>query len=296
MRKRLLTIMCVWASVLWSVNAKTEVVEFSCGATENDNVTATLDTETGVLTVSGTGDMKDFAFVAQRPWQSNKSDIITCVVEQGVTNVGKNAFYGCEKMTVVMLATTVNKIGINSFGGCIELNIIIYEGENELIVGSNAFSNVDEKVVFYVKEGKMNDYIGVVNIDVKEITLALDVTEATIGNAETVTLTPAYILADFVGDVTYTWTSSDAAVATVTDGDVTPINPGETDVKVSVVTPSGNPLEAVCRVTVVDATTGVENVKVETEGDGVMYDLMGRKVVNPAQGIYVKNGKKFIVR
>ena len=299
MRKRLFTIMCALASVLWGFNVSAEVVEYACGATESDNVTATLDTETGVMTISGIGAMTDYLSVHQRPWYANISDISTCVLAEGVTNVGNIAFSGCGKMTRVLLASTVNKIGTRAFQSCEELTTVIYEGENELTVGSNAFYNVAENAVFYVKAGRKDYYstIGALeSFEVKEITLALDITEATIGYAESVTLTPTYTLADFVGDVDYTWTSSEMTVATVADGVVSPVNPGETDVKVSVVTPSGNTLEAVCRVTVVDAATGIENVKVETNSDGVIYDLMGRKVENPAQGIYVKNGKKFIVR
>ncbi len=30
--------------------------------------------------------------------------------------------------------------------------------------------------------------------------------------------------------------------------------------------------------------------------DGVIYDLMGRKVEKPASGIYIKDGKKFVVK
>lgn len=296
MRKRLLTTICALASLLWSFKASAEVVEYTCGATENDNVTATLDTETGVITVSGTGAMTDFRSVNQRPWYANISYMSTCMVAEGVTSVGANAFRSCDKMKSALLASTVSKIGAYAFKGCIELNIVIYEGENELIVGSNAFNNVNENAVLYVKEGKITHYSDVTDIEVKEITLALNITEATIGYEETIILTPTYTLADFVGNVNYTWTSSEMTVATVADGVVTPVNPGETDVKVSVVTPSGNTLEAVCRVTVVDAATGIEDVKVETEGKGVIYDLMGRKVENPAQGIYIKNGKKFIVR
>lgn len=295
MKKRLLTIMCVLASVLCSFNASAEVVGYTCGT----NVTATLDTETGVMTISGAGAMTDYRFVGQRPWQAKVSNITKCVVEEGVTGVGALTFYGCEKMTSVLLASTVNMIGARAFQNCTDLTTVIYEGENELSVGSRAFDNVAENAVLYVKTGKKDYYstVGALgSIEVKEITLALDATEATIGYAETVTLTPTYTLADFVGDVDYTWTSSEMTVATVADGVVTPVNPGETDVKVSVVTPSGNTLEAVCRVTVVDAATGIEDVKVETEGEGVIYDLMGRKVENPAQGIYIKNGKKFIVR
>ena len=296
MRKRLLTIMCVLASMLWSFNVSAEVVEYACGATESDNVTATLDTETGVMTVSGTGKIAGFN-IPKIPWKDYKSIITQCVFEEGVTKVGNNAFNGCNKMKSVILASTIGEIGNNTFKNCNELTTVIYEGENELNVGISAFEMV-ENAVLYVKEGMTAGYSDIMDFFevVKEITLALDVTEATIGYAESVTLTPTYTLADFVGDVDYTWTSSEMTVATVADGVVSPVNPGETDVKVSVETPSGNTLEAVCRVTVVDAATGIENVKVETNSDGVIYDLMGRKVVNPAQGIYIKNGKKFIVR
>ncbi len=30
--------------------------------------------------------------------------------------------------------------------------------------------------------------------------------------------------------------------------------------------------------------------------DGVIYDLMGRRVESPSSGIYIKNGKKFVVK
>lgn len=34
----------------------------------------------------------------------------------------------------------------------------------------------------------------------------------------------------------------------------------------------------------------------EINGDNTIYDLSGRKVVNPTRGIYIKNGKKFLVK
>ena len=46
-----------------------------------------------------------------------------------------------------------------------------------------------------------------------------------------------------------------------------------------------------------DETTGVEDIELgTTETDSPVYDLFGRKVVNPATGLYIKNGKKFIVK
>lgn len=43
--------------------------------------------------------------------------------------------------------------------------------------------------------------------------------------------------------------------------------------------------------------TGVAPVCVsQPEGDGAIYNLQGMRVVNPTRGVYIRNGKKFIVR
>ena len=42
-------------------------------------------------------------------------------------------------------------------------------------------------------------------------------------------------------------------------------------------------------------TTGISNVNREFT-DGVIYDLSGRRVENPGKGIYIMNGKKFVVK
>lgn len=46
-----------------------------------------------------------------------------------------------------------------------------------------------------------------------------------------------------------------------------------------------------------EGTTGVENIKnnVETK-NAPIYNLNGQRVINPTKGIYIKNGKKFIVK
>ena len=41
---------------------------------------------------------------------------------------------------------------------------------------------------------------------------------------------------------------------------------------------------------------GIENVATQAMGKETIYDLAGRKVVTPTKGIYIKNGKKFILK
>ena len=44
-----------------------------------------------------------------------------------------------------------------------------------------------------------------------------------------------------------------------------------------------------------DETTGITSTKVE-KGDDSWYTLQGVKVAQPTKGIYVKNGKKVVVK
>ena len=56
----------------------------SCG----DNVIYSLNTETGVLTISGTGDMADYSLDNDSPFRQNSSIIKSVIIENGVTSSG----------------------------------------------------------------------------------------------------------------------------------------------------------------------------------------------------------------
>lgn len=47
-----------------------------------------------------------------------------------------------------------------------------------------------------------------------------------------------------------------------------------------------------------DIATGIETVTIDSlnRSDGILYDLMGRRVTNPTSGIYILNGKKILIR
>ena len=50
-------------------------------------------------------------------------------------------------------------------------------------------------------------------------------------------------------------------------------------------------------ITVGDKTTAIESVGITTqEGEDQWYDLQGRRVMQPQKGIYIRNGKKVVVR
>ena len=42
--------------------------------------------------------------------------------------------------------------------------------------------------------------------------------------------------------------------------------------------------------------TGIDTIKAETIANGKIYDLNGRRVIRPVKGVYIMNGKKFVVK
>ena len=96
---RLLSILLILSLVLGSGQA----VQTSYAATSGvcgDNLTWVLDS--GTLTISGTGSMDDYQSSSDQPWYKEgvSKDIKTVVIEDGVTSIGKFAFYGCYGVNV----------------------------------------------------------------------------------------------------------------------------------------------------------------------------------------------------
>lgn len=87
--------------------------------------TWTLDDE-GTLTISGNGAMGDYAY-SSSPWVNKRfTDVI---IENGVTNIGVNAFSQCKYLKSISLSDSITSIGKYAFYNCSELaSIRIPEG------------------------------------------------------------------------------------------------------------------------------------------------------------------------
>lgn len=86
----------------------------SCG----DSVIWTLDTATGVLTVSGDGAMKNYSSsssLTYAPWASYISDIRNLIIEEGVTHIGAYAFVGCKNLESVTIPKSIESMGKKVF-------------------------------------------------------------------------------------------------------------------------------------------------------------------------------------
>lgn len=116
--------------------------------------------------------------------------------------------------------------------------------------------------------------------------ITLDKTEATVKIGETVALT-ATVEPENADDKTVVWTSSDELVATVdAEGVVTAVAAGT-----ATITAACGELSAKCQVTVLaDEEDMIDEIKAAAEA-GKVFDLQGRRVANPAKGLYIIDGK-----
>ena len=92
--------------------AKPKLASGTCG----ENLTWVLE-ENGTLTVSGAGEMYNYARDSE-PWKDYQSSITTVYIENGVSSIGDCAFESCEALTDVTIADSVTSIGKNAFACC----------------------------------------------------------------------------------------------------------------------------------------------------------------------------------
>ncbi len=107
----------------------------SCG----DNVTYSFDTETGALTISGTGVMYDYSSYHYSPF-CNSTTIKSVVIESGVTSIGYGVFYGCKSLANVIIGNSVISIGEEAFKYCRSLTGITIP-DSVTSISSDAFNN-----------------------------------------------------------------------------------------------------------------------------------------------------------
>lgn len=151
MKFRLFLSLLLTALLLFSL---VQTVAFAAADTGTcgDQVTYTLD-ETGLLTISGAGEMTDY-FGPASPFYG-KMEIKHVTITPGVSGIGNYLFGDCTGITEVSIPDSVLRIGDSAFSGCTALAAVSLPAEIA-VIGPKAFyhcvsltsAEIPEKVSF----------------------------------------------------------------------------------------------------------------------------------------------------
>ncbi len=125
-------------SAMLPLSALADVDSGYCGK----NTTWTFNPSSGTLTISGQGKTDGYiwhSMIMDRPWNAYLEDIVSVVVENGVTHIGDGAFYYFENLKNVVIAESVCSIGDSTFSSCENLTSITLP-YSVTHIGSGAFS------------------------------------------------------------------------------------------------------------------------------------------------------------
>ena len=145
----LLSLLCILG--VSHLNAQQTVFTGSCGAAANDNLTWTLDTESNLLTISGSGAMADYDNSDNKaPWLSYADeDLVYLKLEEGLTHIGDYAFYNRTFLDEVKIPTTVTSIGEYAFYRCLAIHYLWALPETAPTIESTTFQSTNVNRFFY---------------------------------------------------------------------------------------------------------------------------------------------------
>ncbi len=239
---------------------------------------------------------------------SGLESLKTITIPDTVTHIGMNAFYGCTSLTSVTIPNSVIEIGNVAFSECDSLtNVTIPDSVTEIgykaffdcrllkkvtipssvkVIGEKAFgytinSNYeDERILDFTIQGykgttaetyaNENGFKFVALKDtVNPTSIKLNKTSVTLGVGEIVTLTKTVTPSN--ASTSYTWSSSNTSVATVSSsGKITAKKAGTANITVK----TSNGKTATCKVTVKKAPSKISLNKTKiTVGVGETFDF-----------------------
>lgn len=97
-------------------------------------------------------------YYAHHLYRDDDTEITELVIPEGVTSIGRYAFYGCYGLTSIEIPKDVKEIGDSAFGG-VNLKSVTCLGIRPPVIGINTFSEETYKNgTLYVPEGSENAY------------------------------------------------------------------------------------------------------------------------------------------
>lgn len=129
----------------------------SCG----DEIYWSFHGESGIFTVSGNGYMNAYYPYTERPWDSYRNDVKHIIINEGITDIGWNAFCYFYDLETIVIPASVKQIDEKALYYLNSLTDIYYCGTetqwNEIIIDENndTFENV--RIHYNTPTGKCGD-------------------------------------------------------------------------------------------------------------------------------------------
>ena len=117
-----------------------------------ERVGHSFDPSSGVITITGEGNMTDFLSPAYAPWDYFKSSITGVVVTENVTSTRNNSFYEVENIQSVSLQSELKRIGKYAFYKCSSSSSIVLPS-TVTYIGEYAFSECKSLSSINISDG-----------------------------------------------------------------------------------------------------------------------------------------------
>lgn len=146
--KKILSVMLALALVLSSF-IFTGVTAAAAGGDITDGLTWSFDENTGLLTISGTGEIPDYGDIGEfdMPWGDYAFNVKSLVIGEGVTRIGSGAFAVFVMLESVSFPSTLKSIGEYAFAYCAKLESVTLDGIEE--IGAYAFMGCSGEACAY---------------------------------------------------------------------------------------------------------------------------------------------------
>lgn len=141
MKKKIFTFFLALAASAGTMFA--EVYNGTCG----ENLTWSFNTESGQLSIDGSGMMNDYSYYGsfgwwnedpEAPWKTYATQIQTVILPVGLSSIGRGAFQDCSVIQSIVIPNSVQTIGTGAFSRCKGLQSIVF-GTGVLSIQTGAF-------------------------------------------------------------------------------------------------------------------------------------------------------------